>query len=568
MRKTLALCLALSMAAPSFAQNPAAFAWPVSPVQDQKEQGPCHIFAAVESVESFFGLLYGGTPSPGISQTHLYSICANANPFPSTTIPDALNFFQNTGVVDRSALPYATGTLCTVGDPGSTQYFALQINSNVTPNALHNNDCGTPYINCNPTAGIPSLRYRIGGYSVLNIGAFTTSDQLKHAIINDGPIALWMNVAALHPNPHAYCLYGWDAAGNWKLTDSWPGVGGPISTNVDIVAQFQANTDFKAYILSPTATHPAVYKQTYNSGTNTWSDDPTTTLSTTGCINAVSTAFTISGPTTVTSAGATYSVNNLGILDAPTVTWSMESVNGGSVGFSPTTGASTTATPGLTGAVNIVASIHRPNGICERIRLNNVAVQGNNIPFTLTKTQDLCSGTTRSIQYVASSSYPLTCAWTLHPPVGGGVFTITNGCTFTMDFTTTPSGYGITLALTSTALPGAHDGATAGGQANSCAMGHSIARDSLTAYGATFPSSATEISVFPNPTSGLLTVQLPSDKIYQIKLLNVMGTIVHTRQAVRSSALIDVSRLARGIYFVQIIDIATGTSTVKKVRIE
>jgi hypothetical protein len=138
-----------------------------------------------------------------------------------------------------------------------------------------------------------------------------------------------------------------------------------------------------------------------------------------------------------------------------------------------------------------------------------------------------------------------------------------------MDFTQTPSSYGITMTVTSSALPGALDGATTGGPAMSCPGGGAVNRDSLT--GTSSPLTAAtpmDFTLFPNPATGLLTIQLPADGTYEVRIVNTLGTTMHIRQSARSTTPIDVSHLARGIYFVQMIEKATGVLTVKKVLLE
>jgi hypothetical protein len=76
------------------------------------------------------------------------------------------------------------------------------------------------------------------------------------------------------------------------------------------------------------------------------------------------------------------------------------------------------------------------------------------------------------------------------------------------------------------------------------------------------------MTLFPNPASGLLTIQLPSDRTYEVRIVNTLGTTMHIRHSARSTTSIDVSHLARGIYFVQMIDKTTGALTVKEVKLE
>jgi hypothetical protein len=353
------------------------------------------------------------------------------------------------------------------------------------------------------------------------------------------------------------------------MTDSWPGLPnqGVMKTTLNIDSIFQHNSGFAAYILQNSTSHPAVYRQTYNG--SSWADDPNTTSSNIKPIPAYTGSFSISGPSTVTLSGNSFSINNIGLLDNPTVTWSFQpTADDAYVSFSPATGWPTTATAVRTGTGTIYANIQLPNGIVEQVS-TSVAVHGSNIPFTLNQTENLCSGTTRSIQYVASSTYPLTCNWTLHPPGSNQPYLIINGCTFTMDFPQTPSSYGITMTVTSSALPGALDGATTGGPAMSCPGGGAVNRDSLTGTSSPFTAATpTDFTIFPNPATGLLTIQLPADRIYEVRIVNTLGTTMHIRQSARSTTPIDVSHLARGVYFIQMIDKMTGALTVKKVLLE
>ena len=575
MRKALLLYFLLLFVTKLEAQ-PAAFQWPAAAANNQKEQGPCNDFASVNLLQTWFYCLFGTRDQ--ISTAHPYSQCGGANAGAGSNIPSTLAFFQADGGVDARTLPWVAHAACNTAQ--SDPYFLDKIVSGNT-STLINGDCGTPYLSCIAGDGAPSIRYKIAGFAQLsNIGQLTPN-QLKLAIMNDGPIVINMVDPQLHgTTPHAYLLYGWNAQGAWLLTDSWPtGFStGLNQTNQNLDSLFAAVGNTSAYYLTNSVSNPGVWREDYEGLVNnipTWAQDAATTISTAGCIYpACSNAFTISGPSTVTTSGSTFTVNNTGLLTNATITWSYDPGNyNGAVNFTPATGTSTTVTAARTGTVNVVANIKRPNGLCEKVKVP-VNVIGTNIPFTLAQTENGCSGSTRFIQYQATSTYPLTCSWTLHPPGTGGVFTTTNGCTFTMDFTILPSSYGITMTVTSSALPGALDGGTTGGPAMSCVGGHSIARDSLTgstsaiAFGDGMPFMVAAVQVAPNPASGIVSLRLPPSRAYEVKLFTTQGSVIFAAHSATSSLNIDVSRFANGVYIIQTRDMETGEITVKKVLVQ
>jgi Secretion system C-terminal sorting domain len=571
MRKVLLSLFTLFLFSPSKAQ-PSSFKWPAAPAQDQIEQGPCNDFATVGLVETWYYCLFGTRDQ--ISLAHPYSICGGANAGAGSNLLTTLTMFQDDGVVDATTLPWTNVTAC--NSSPSDPYWANNI---VTGNksTLVYGACGTPYKACAAGEGFPTYRYMIAGFSQLNIGQLTPNT-LKLAIMNDGPIVLNMVDPQLHGDvAHAYLLYGWNAQGDWLLTDSWPTpyTTGLDSTNQNLDTLFAAVDNTNSYVLTNSASFPAVWRQDFNTSDSGWTNDPKTTNSTMGCIYpACSNAFSISGPSTVTTSGEAFSVGGTTLLTNPTITWSSQAVtDGAEVSFSPTTGTTTTATGILSGTAYIVANITRPNGLCEQLKYL-VNVEGENVPFTLTQTMNACGSGDRTIQYQATSSYPLSCSWTLHPPGGGGVYTTTNGCTFTMDFTILPSSYGITMSVTSSALPGATGGATTGGPAMSCSGGEAIRWDSLTdstnvinAFGV-LPSSVTSVQVTPNPASGIVTLRLPAFRVYDVKLVTTLGSVVFAAHSAVANLDIDVSRLANGVYIVQTRDSQTGEITVRKVLVQ
>jgi hypothetical protein len=375
-----ALLLVAAAGTASAQTYPATFHWRTLPGQDQQIQGPCHIFAATALVENVHGILYGWTPN--LSETHLWSPCASANLL-STTTPDALAFMMNKGVVNEDCLPYTSPSLCNTTPPPTAScnastdgYFADQINT------LQLSDCGTPWCRCSPGSLLPGERYRVAAYAELPIRTFAGTNDLKRALLNKGPIALWMRHGSLHvcegsAANHGYLLYGWTTSSSgapvWYLKDSWPGWEDITSTTLDIVALFQQNTQFTAWVVGPANGKPAVYVQDRVQGV--WTDRPQTLT----CLSG-STAFSISGPSLVTETPAAFSLTNAGLLDSPAIEWSTEATPGyplGSVSLSPATGASTSVTRVADGYVTLVARVKRANGLCEKVVKATLEVKSN-----------------------------------------------------------------------------------------------------------------------------------------------------------------------------------------------
>ena len=74
---------------------------------------------------------------------------------------------------------------------------------------------------------------------------------------------------------------------------------------------------------------------------------------------------------------------------------------------------------------------------------------------------------------------------------------------------------------------------------------------------------ATEMSIYPNPTTGMLNVT-SNEEIDSIEIFNSIGTTVATSKATGNNTSIDMSNLPNGMYFVRIFT-ANGIETVKVV---
>ncbi len=66
--------------------------------------------------------------------------------------------------------------------------------------------------------------------------------------------------------------------------------------------------------------------------------------------------------------------------------------------------------------------------------------------------------------------------------------------------------------------------------------------------------SNNEFELFPNPANNLITIESKKNKIQNIKVMNVTGKIIYQSIVNDSQSVVDLSKEAKGIYFVKIID--------------
>lgn len=178
----------------------------ISYAKDQKEQGPCGIFATVAAVEAMVQIYFNTTGTElNLSEANLYSACGLDQGH--LVAPAALGFFKEHGVIDEITLPFPTEPV----NEGDWEYYLPQ------------GEC--EFETYQKQAKIPA-------YSSLSIGNDTN---LKKAIMDFGPIIVMGTDAdqsgdslgrALHPNGaninHTVLLTGWNSS-YWEIKDSWPG---------------------------------------------------------------------------------------------------------------------------------------------------------------------------------------------------------------------------------------------------------------------------------------------------------------------------------------------------------
>lgn len=217
-----ALLIAIMFQACGFIYSqPSSFSWNhrhynidyVSDAKDQKEQGPCGIFATVAAVEAMIEIYFNHVVSnENLSESNLYSVCGIQAWGPDLALP----FFKSTGSVDDYSWKYPLGP-----------YY-------VAPNYYYmtNPPCNT-YLSYDYKAKIPGWGSSIWGSPGCTIDS---NEDLKKAIMDFGPIILAGNGAdqsgnklgrALHTGGenvnHSILVTGWTANGEWEIKDSWPG---------------------------------------------------------------------------------------------------------------------------------------------------------------------------------------------------------------------------------------------------------------------------------------------------------------------------------------------------------
>ena len=169
----------------------------ITDAKDQDVQGPCHIFAAIAQVESMFELLYFNDAELNLSERHLYSPCVQIfdSIYPFLSHPDK-------GVVQEH------GNYPDYEWPESDFYFE---NANCT----------------NPDG---YYKYRIS-WAELNISNWINK-QIQDAIYEYGPLATRIEGSDLIHDMgaggggHSLLLHGWTISNDtlhWIFKDSWPG---------------------------------------------------------------------------------------------------------------------------------------------------------------------------------------------------------------------------------------------------------------------------------------------------------------------------------------------------------
>lgn len=74
----------------------------------------------------------------------------------------------------------------------------------------------------------------------------------------------------------------------------------------------------------------------------------------------------------------------------------------------------------------------------------------------------------------------------------------------------------------------------------------------------------TSIVAYPNPTTGMLTIQAPSETTVQV--FNTSGSLLYTRIITEGKNQIDLSALPTGLYFLRVVTHNGDASTIKIIK--
>ncbi|MBW6500817.1 MAG: T9SS type A sorting domain-containing protein [Bacteroidales bacterium] len=205
--------------------QPSSFTWynkhldrinPISPAKNQRENGPCTVFASIAAVEAMSAIYYNFNGNSLIlSESSVYNAgaesgCLGISCNGGADVPTVLDFIIETGVVDNQSYPYPdTGTIC-------------------------RNDCQEVF-----NAGHYNSLVTIPDWEQLTTITGTEAQKdtaLKQAIMDYGPIIVTLGgyynngyvTKDLYPGTayntsHTILILGWrnNPGLEWHIKDSW-----------------------------------------------------------------------------------------------------------------------------------------------------------------------------------------------------------------------------------------------------------------------------------------------------------------------------------------------------------
>jgi hypothetical protein len=288
----------------------------------------------------------------------------------------------------------------------------------------------------------------------------------------------------------------------------------------------------------------------------------------------------ISGPLTICNGSAgTYSVGQ--VSGTTSYTWSLPS------GWSGTSTSNTiSTTSGSSGNITVAAS-----NACGTSSVQTLSVTVNPLPTITVNSGSICSGSSFTISLGGASTYTIQGGSAVVSPTANTSYSVTGtssaGCTSSAlaisnvtvnplptisvssstnqlcigsaatlsatgasSYTWNPSGTGSSIVISPTVNT---TYTITGTDANGCQNTTTITQNVMNCGGMSVLelNNSHVISVFPNPTNGILLIKYDADK-FEIKVYNVIGELVSLAFGEHGKSEVDLSSQSAGIYFIKV----------------
>lgn len=240
-------------------------------------------------------------------------------------------------------------------------------------------------------------------------------------------------------------------------------------------------------------------------------------------------SYSVAGTSTAGCMSSVPAISNVSVTTPPSVV-----VNSGAI----CAGNSFTMNP--TGAATYTFS----NG-------SAVATPSGNSTYTVTGSTPGCPGTSAAVSNVTVNSLPVVTAVSNTSLICSGQTASLTGngaVSYTWNTSATSSIIAVSPTVTTTYT-------VTGNDANGCANSATITQNVSACTGIASAKLNSEISIYPNPSTGMVTVNLGSlSGFVTIEVYNTLGQLVLTHKSASANNLLDITNQANGVYSIRILD--------------
>ncbi len=104
---------------------------------------------------------------------------------------------------------------------------------------------------------------------------------------------------------------------------------------------------------------------------------------------------------------------------------------------------------------------------------------------------------------------------------------------------------------------------------NSCATNNNYSKVNNTKIVKENNKNNSVINIYPNPTSGIINIELPAKGNWQITASDISGRVIWQQQCKGCSGTIKHElNSSKGLYFIKITNVSSGEQTIKKVILQ